>query len=95
LVFGVLEDKHYRPMVRMLLPYIKNVILTEPVSKRALPAERLIPLFKKQVKKHIRISIKKNPGEALETAKQWQREILITGSFYLAGEMRNIIMQGG
>ncbi len=95
LIFGVLEDKHYRPMVRVLLPYIKNVILTEPISKRALPAERLIPLFKKHVKKHIRISIKKNPGDALETAKQWQKEILITGSFYLAGEMRKIIMQGG
>ena len=95
LIFGVLKDKHYRPMVKLLLPYIKHVILTEPISRRALPAERLIPLFKKHVKKNVCINIKKKPGDALEAAKQWQKEILITGSFYLAGEMRNIIMQGG
>lgn len=93
LIFGVLEDKNYRQMVKLLLPYIKNVILTEPISKRALPAEKLIPLFKKQGEKNIHI--KKNLCDALDTAKQWRREILITGSFYLVGKMRSIVMHGG
>ncbi|MCP5103214.1 MAG: bifunctional folylpolyglutamate synthase/dihydrofolate synthase [bacterium] len=91
LIFGVLADKNYKQMVRLLLPFIKNVIVTEPGSKRALPAEELIPLFRGKED----VLVRKDYVNAFLTAKKWQEEILITGSFYLVGEMRHIIKHGG
>ncbi len=89
LIFGVLRDKNYKKMVPLLLPFIKNVIITEPVSKRALEAEKLIKLF---VTKNV--LVEKNIKKVLKLANQFNEKILITGSFYLAGEIRNIIFGG-
>lgn len=97
LVFGVLRDKKYRKMISLLLPFAKNVILTEPVSKRALPAVNLIKFFDKKTihsNFNLNIEIKKKPGEAFDAAYRFREDILITGSLYLAGEMRNIISGG-
>jgi dihydrofolate synthase/folylpolyglutamate synthase len=103
LIFGVLADKNYRKMIILLLPHIKNVILTEPLSGRALPAARMIKLFKVNYNPkplspsppfHIdTVLIKNNLEEAYAAARQFNREILITGSFYLVGAMRKIIIQ--
>jgi dihydrofolate synthase/folylpolyglutamate synthase len=90
LVFGVLADKNYQGMIARLLPYIHSVILTEPVSKRALPAEKMLKLFKDKM-----VLVRRNPGEAYRCARQFKDEILITGSFYLVGAMRRIILAGG
>jgi len=90
LVFGVLADKNYQRMIALLLPYIHSVILTEPVSNRALPAQKMLKLFKDKV-----VLVRKNPGEAYRSARQFKEDILITGSFYLVGAMRKIILAGG
>lgn len=92
LIFGVLEDKNYKEMARLLLPFTKNVILTEPLSNRALPAEKLVPLFDK--KRHTNVLVKKDLENAIGTAARLKEEILVTGSFYLVGEMRHIITDG-
>jgi len=89
LVFGVLADKNYRGMIALLLPYIHRVILTEPLSERALPAEKLLKFFKDKV-----VLVRKNPGDAYRSARQFKDDILVTGSFYLVGEMRKIILAG-
>lgn len=89
LVFGVLRDKKYKKMASYLEPFSSDIILTEPVSNRALPAEELKKVFKSD-----RIYIKKNLRDALMLAKQINKEILITGSLYLAGEMRNLVSGG-
>ncbi len=93
LIFGVLEDKNYRAMARSLVPYIRDVVLTEPLSPRALPAERLVPLFRGTTVSGIRVC--KDPAKALDLARGRAGEILITGSFYLVGEMRRMIIHGG
>lgn len=90
LVFGVLADKNYRGMIALLLPYIHRVILTEPLSERALPAEKMLKFFKDKV-----VLVRKKPGEAYRSARQFKDDILITGSFYLVGEIRKIILTGG
>ncbi len=95
LIFGVLRDKDYKQMTRLLLPFIKNVILTEPMSRRALPAEKLVPLFNSHGPGKRNLLVQKDLKKALEAARKWQEEILVTGSFYLVGEMRHIIMYGG
>ena len=90
LIFGVLRDKNYRKMISQLLPFVSRVVITEPLSERALPAEKLVRFFS-----HKEFEVKKNIKEALETAKKWADSILVTGSLYLVGEMRNIIFGGG
>jgi dihydrofolate synthase/folylpolyglutamate synthase len=90
LIFGVLRDKQYKKMIGLLLPFIKNVIITEPISKRFLPAEELSSFFKTK-----NAIIIKDLKEAFDAAKRFDQEILITGSLYLTGEMRNIIFHGG
>lgn len=89
LVFGVLRDKKYRRMISHLLPHVKNVVLTEPQSKRALPAQRLLPYFNGH-----NVVIKTDYKEALDIAKTFSNPVLITGSIYLSGEMRNLILGG-
>jgi dihydrofolate synthase/folylpolyglutamate synthase len=90
LIFGVLADKKFRAMITLLLPFIDKVILTEPVSTRALPVKKLTGLFKDKV-----VLERKNLEEAYQAAQEFKKEILITGSFYLVGEMRKIILAGG
>jgi folylpolyglutamate synthase/dihydrofolate synthase len=93
LIFGVLEDKNYRQMTRLLLPFVENVIISEPLSRRALSAEKLAHLFVQKGLKNVQVQ--QDLKKALDIALKWQREILVTGSFYLVGEMRYIIMHGG
>jgi dihydrofolate synthase/folylpolyglutamate synthase len=89
LLFGVLRDKNYKKMINILLPFIKRVVITQPVSKRAYPAEKLIRYFEE---KHV--LVRQDLREAFKTAQQFKEDILITGSLYLVGEMRNIILGG-
>lgn len=91
LVFGVLKDKQYRKMFSLLLPYARNIVLTEPpFARRALEAEKLVGLCS-----HKNVMVIKNPALALQAAGQFKEEILVSGSLYLAGEIRNIIHHGG
>jgi dihydrofolate synthase/folylpolyglutamate synthase len=92
LVFGVLADKNYRKMIRLLLPYIENVILTEPRSKRALPAREMVRLFTCNAAGAVLVKIINNLEEAYRTARQLKKEILVTGSFYLVGAIRKMII---
>lgn len=93
LVFGVLSDKKYRPMIKLLLPYIKNVVLTQPESPRAVAPEKLLPMFQNNGIENI--GIRKTLPDALNTARAYNNEVLVTGSFYLVGAVRHIILQGG
>ena len=89
LVFGVLRDKNYQKMITLLKPFIKRVVITQPISRRALPADRLVRFFKT-----FEILVKPDLRDALNSAKSFKTNILVTGSLYLVGEMRNLIFQG-
>lgn len=89
LIFGVLKDKHYPAMARQLASLAAHVILTEPRSERALPAEKLLPFFRGQD-----CRIEMNYSQALAVAKKLKRTIIVCGSLYLAGEMRTVILGG-
>ncbi len=89
LLFGVLKDKHYPAMARQLAPLARNVILTAPLSPRALAPEKLLPFFPG---KNLRIEM--NYSRALAVAKKLKRTIIVCGSLYLVGEMRAIALGG-
>jgi len=89
LIFGVLRDKNYKKMISILLPFIRRVVITQPVSKRAYPAEKLKKYFEDK-----NVLVKPDLIDAFKSAQQFREDILITGSLYLVGEMRNIILGG-
>lgn len=89
LVFGALRDKQYPAMARLLAPLATNVVLTEPRSPRALPAERLARFFPGRC-----CRIERDYGRALAVAKKFQTTIIVCGSLYLVGGMREILLGG-
>lgn len=89
-IFGVLRDKPYRLMARMIAPFAKNIIISEPHSHRALPAEQAARWFPD----HTQPVIERDYARALQMARAIGDTILITGSLYMAGDMRTHILGG-
>ncbi len=83
LVFGVLRDKQYPAMARLLAPLAARVVLTEPRSPRALPPQRLARFFAGR-----ECLVEPDPARALAVAKKFKRTIIVCGSLYLVGGVR-------
>ncbi|MGP8154518.1 MAG: bifunctional folylpolyglutamate synthase/dihydrofolate synthase [Smithella sp.] len=88
LIFGVLADKDYRQMLQKILPLASIIILTQIKTVRAVPVNDITETLKKMgytavVTKDVNQAIK----QALALAKN-QDLICATGSFYLAGEVK-------
>jgi dihydrofolate synthase/folylpolyglutamate synthase len=84
LVFGVMADKDYDTMLRLLQPWVEYFLACAPQTERALPAEQLA-----EVARHCGIAsleVASSVADALAVALQRHIPTLITGSFYLAGE---------
>ncbi len=90
LIFGVLQDKDYRQMAALLKPFASRVLLAEPASDRALPAENLLPCFR-----GVNARVEKDLARALRLAKKYRAVIIVSGSLYLAGAMRKVIQEQG
>ena len=97
LVLGVLEDKDAAAMLASLLPVTERAWFTAPPSSRALSPAALQSLarqlgFDDSV-------CEPRPARALEQARRWAAEhggvVLATGSVYLVGEARSLLLQGG
>jgi len=90
LLIGLLDDKEYKPIVRLLLKYFKKVVLTEPAHERALP----ISVLKKEF---LRYGIKATAEKSLHHAyKNTIRklgkndQLYVMGSHFLIGEILNL-----
>ena len=87
-VFGVMNDKNYGRMLRMLAGMADMVIMTEPEVTRSLPAERLYTLAQTC---DVPAEVVKNPREAvLQAVKLAGRSglVCVTGSLYLVGAVK-------
>jgi dihydrofolate synthase/folylpolyglutamate synthase len=94
LVFGVLDDKDSRSMLKKLAPLADEIILTKPATDRAKPPEELLP---QAIRYHDRIELTQTSGEALKLALYKARThdlICVTGSLYLVGEIRQAAFSG-
>lgn len=90
LIFGVAEDKDWRTMLRVLAPLFQTVVFTPFDSPRAADPAELAAFIEKEYP-GIKTASAIDPAHALELAEGFTPEdglILITGSLYLAGEMR-------
>jgi dihydrofolate synthase / folylpolyglutamate synthase len=86
LVYGVMRDKAVAEMAAMLFPLAHRVILTAPANSRALDPESMPASG---------ATITHTVGEALAIAKLAAPEdvVLITGSLFVVGEARAVLVQ--
>ena len=89
LLFGVLQDKQYPAMARLLAPLAAHVVLTAPASERALPPEKLTRFFPGK-----KCRVERDYARALAVAKKFKRTIIVCGSLYLVGGMRTVVLGG-
>ncbi|MFA4915447.1 MAG: folylpolyglutamate synthase/dihydrofolate synthase family protein [Syntrophales bacterium] len=90
LIFGALNDKDYRAMLKKLVFLADKLIITRPNIDRAVPPQEVAAVVK-QYKNQVEIVEK--PSEALQRALAVaDKEDLIcaTGSIYLIGEIKQV-----
>lgn len=92
-IFGMMSDKDYRTSASLIAPLCRKIITVTPTNPRALPAEDLAKVVKAWCDDVTAAqSLKKALSCALE---QLDRDdvLLICGSLYLAGDMREMTLQ--
>jgi len=93
-VIGILEDKDIDGILKIAIPLLDEIIVTEPNSNRKINYKELIA----KIEKHNKIAIgfekiKDAISEAKKVAKS-DDVILIFGSLYMIGEVRSIFVEG-
>jgi dihydrofolate synthase/folylpolyglutamate synthase len=92
LVYGVMQDKPVREMTSDLFPLASSVVVTAPANTRAMPPGDVI----REAAPHPCIGIAPNIGAAIEMARDRAGSndvILVTGSLYLVGEARALLVE--
>lgn len=96
-VVGIMADKDYRTIFKLLTPYIEMLIATEPNNVRRLRAEDIVKTFMES-SDHV-FKIVKNPSEAIRTALELNKNIynndlpvIVTGSLYMMADIRSIFV---
>lgn len=82
-------------IIKPLVCKADNIILssTTKTERRSINPVALLPYVNKYKKKGTRVDLELNPFEALKLAKKYASKedlILVTGSFFLAGELRKV-----
>lgn len=77
---GILKDKDYKNMVKILEKYTDRIIFTKPNSERAIEPTILKNLLKNRKK----VEIIEDPKEAYKYIKKTDENWIIFGSLYLA-----------
>ncbi|MBN2478393.1 bifunctional folylpolyglutamate synthase/dihydrofolate synthase [Candidatus Micrarchaeota archaeon] len=86
-LFGVLEDKNWREMVRLLAPKCSTMVITKPNSPRAESPELVADYAKKFTKVVVNDDIKSSLNYIEKVVAKDDHLILATGSIYLIGEV--------
>ena len=87
LIYGAMRDKSVEEIVAELFPLAHEVVVTAPGQARALRPEAIV-----EMEPHPRARAAASIGEAL--AADFESELIfITGSLYLVGEARAILVQ--
>jgi dihydrofolate synthase/folylpolyglutamate synthase len=92
-IFGVLDDKDYRTMLRRLSPLADNLILTRPESERAMSPAMILQMARQY---HRDVVMTERPEEALRMALAEADPsdlICVTGSLYLIGAVKRFIAE--
>ncbi len=94
LVFGVLEDKDYRKMFQKIAPLAEKIVLTKPLSDRALEPEKLLDMYPEWSGKiEVIPDIKTAWKRAVSSAKR-NDMVCGAGSIYFIGEVLRLRKKG-
>lgn len=86
---GVMADKDYRQMYRIIAPYACCFVAVTPDNERALPAQKLgefLSEFNKPI--YVQNTIKEGIEKAIELSKQYDNLAVAVGSLYMSGDIR-------
>ncbi len=87
LVFGVLKDKNYRSMLSQIAPLAERIVLTRPMSDRALEPERLLR-FPSVQGKYVDVIPEINKAWTRAVSLAGKEDIVCgAGSIYFVGEV--------
>lgn len=95
MIFGAMRDKDLTEIADILFPKAAKIIFTEPENARSLEIEELRRFLPKDFDTKNVFEIKK-PSEAVELARAISTErdlVCVTGSLYLAGEVRKYLLE--
>lgn len=100
-VTGIMADKDYKEVFKLLLPYVDTVIATEPDNPRRLNAEDICEGFKilsTDNGNKIGYLIEKDPGKAVKKAVELSKKqysgkmpVIVTGSLYMMADIRKSV----
>jgi dihydrofolate synthase / folylpolyglutamate synthase len=93
LIFGVLNDKDYKTMMKKVVPMADRLIVTRPKTERAMPTGEVASVLARYSYKNIEIV--ENSLDALKRAlsiADINDLICITGSLYLVGEIKEAFL---
>ena len=85
IVTGVMADKEYDKVAKILSSVAKRIVVTAPDIPRALEPEVYAEYFKNHVSE---IYTVQNPEEAVKKALEFDGVCAVCGSLYLVGEIR-------
>lgn len=85
-VFAAVAGKDWDGMLRVLAPLTRTMVVTTPGTFRASDPQALSNLA---IAHGIRVQTVRDPARALATALADPGPVLVTGSFYLLGELRD------
>jgi dihydrofolate synthase / folylpolyglutamate synthase len=91
LVFGAMADKDVTGMLEPLLPLCARLICAAPPSPRAMPAAGLAALAHRLAARPPRIDIEPDPVAALGAAVTGEHPVVVAGSIFLVGPLRDIL----
>jgi len=92
IVFGVMEDKNYREMLEVIKPICQNLFVGTANNPRALPSNAIYEIARSiniNAIDAIRIQ------DAIKVAVQSNNPLLIVGSFYIADEAIDAMLEYG
>lgn len=92
LIFGAMEDKDLRAMIRSLFPQARTIVLTEASNSRSASYMQLLGRMPADISKE-RTFVTDNVRSALQVAVATDDEtlIVVAGSLYLVGEAKKIL----
>jgi dihydrofolate synthase/folylpolyglutamate synthase len=93
LVIGILGDKDYRGILAELVPLAERVIVTRPQYSRAMDVQALASEIRRL---HGTVVTAETVGDAITKAREAAAAddlILVTGSLYVVGDARAVLVQ--
>jgi folylpolyglutamate synthase/dihydropteroate synthase len=87
LLLGVLSDKAYTEIIKLIYPHFNKIVITEPLNDRKLNGEKVAQEFARYDKK---VTIKKNISSAYEFCLKNLNSsdtLLVMGSHFLIGPL--------